>query len=709
MLNQNNNKSSLGLNANAMYDWKSRPRQPSGASAQRPQESMYGSTKGVANSAGVPKFGAGQSMSSGMNKAASMLSAAQVNTDALSLSPELARQSRRSQMFVNSPVAQREAAMMDMGRSQTGPAMPVSQAIPQRPAAPQQQTPDQKLAAAQQYYNSVRNLESTGRPDYSDYNMKTGLRNQVVEDNNRSLEAAVDHQGAGGGLRYRPTSTAFGTPEQARQAAADFRGMYGAEQAATQAAQRGLDGQFNRFQESRVARDNAQAERGLDPVAARRDIDRLSAQFAAITKQGVAPGVRFVDFVQQEIDAGRMSPSSSAIQIIEENYGHKFKRAPLQDLPLSVRAQEYGFAPETPQTQPVGPEASLIELARANAARERREQQEADQPRRDMLKQQATQQGAARAAYAADFAALRGQGLSPQQANLALGQQAAMQSFYNAQAMPARIKADADTAVADLNNRAQLTSEAMQGQNRIDLKEMELDAEAQVREAERDSRMRQREDEKGQFAADAYQRGMSAGLTGDPGDPNTPMGMHIAREMALRYGTPMPNVQQSATQGLENATPSQRELAISMATGKVSEDSRINIQDSPISRSMPLALNTMQRQNMPEDMQLEALGRLYNKNLSNPAEAIETAKEIFRSSRSSMEQAGRESGVVMSPEAKARQMQAELMANKPVLDLLKKSSRLDDKKFNQLIFGGAYDTISTNQRSLGILDYINPF
>lgn len=283
--------------------------------------------------------------------------------------------------------------------------------------------------------DSQRSLGFTGAIKNEDY--VSGLNRQADDYGQRrqSADAMNKHLDNGGGLQYRQASTGFGTSEQTAQAAADYRGMSAADQARKEAFNSEYDATIQSTRAQRDARDAAQREQGIDPDAARRDINRLSSQFAAITKQKVSPGYRFVDFVQDELASGRLSPDKAkdAIGIIESNYDHKF------DLTQPERTGPSIQAP------------SALDMARQKHA----DRQDMLQQARDYGMQQrqliAAQQGRDRS----NEARLIAQGASVQSAANAVGRQNAVGDAYGQQRAMGQDKLMADIAMnqADVYQR----------------------------------------------------------------------------------------------------------------------------------------------------------------------------------------------------------------------------------------------------------------
>lgn len=243
-----------------------------------------------------------------------------------------------------------------------------------------------------------KNLGFTGAIN-DGYSAPTNRQTDYYGERRASMDAMNKRLDEGGGLQYRQGSTGFGTPEQGTQAAADFNAMYANDKAKQDAYNTQYDATIASTRAERDARDNAQREQGIDPEAARRDINRLSGQFAAITKQGVAPGLKFVDWVQDEINSGRLSPDSDAIKIIQQNYGHKFDLTSPENSGPSIQAP------------------SALDLARQKArdARDAGYKPGMTQAQRDGLDRR-RQQAAAQGKDRSNVANLIGQGLSPYEA-----------------------------------------------------------------------------------------------------------------------------------------------------------------------------------------------------------------------------------------------------------------------------------------------------
>ena len=372
---------------------------------------------------------------------------------------------------------------------------------------------DAKLAAAQEYATGVDQLKDVGVKNYGDYNYKTNLQNQTTEARNASLEAELKRQEGGGGLKYREASTGFGTREQGAQAAADFRNMGAADQARNQRIKDESERLYASTRAERDARNAAQVEQGLNPEQVQKGTSKLTSEFTAITKQGVAPGLKFTDYVQQQIDSGRTDISPDAISVIEKNYGVQFNKSPSQQSGPSIQ----------------GP--SLIDLARQKAAdaRDARGMEEAQQQGRERRREQA----AAQAAYRSDAARLIGQGMSPQQAHQALARDQATKDFYDANVAMQSAEAQGQIGAAGLQAQADMYRSNMQFlDNSADRKEKSAQRLYDQQQAENQAMM--------QIEQQASQ------LPGDPRDPNTPAGRYAATQRALRLGVQPPNPIQAA-------------------------------------------------------------------------------------------------------------------------------------------------------------------
>lgn len=276
VLQPNQKKNQLGLTGSNLYSWQSKPmqgRQPSGASAPRAPQSDYYSTPGVANRAGVPKAPtAGPEpiknwsyTSQAPAPAASMGTQPQSSPYTKGIDQTKA-DNRADYLSANVPpqLAQKYYDNKMAGRTKLSPEEAVAyyKANYQAPAVAQgavqglQDRGNAQLSAAQAYATGVNQLKDTGVKNYGDYNYKTGLQNQTTEARNASLEAELQRQEAGGGLKAtnQQLSNLYGIrdAELASREAAAFNTMSAADQEKKDAFNKAYDEGFAKYQAIRT-------------------------------------------------------------------------------------------------------------------------------------------------------------------------------------------------------------------------------------------------------------------------------------------------------------------------------------------------------------------------------------------------------------------------------------------------------------------------
>lgn len=190
---------------------------------------------------------------------------------------------------------------------------------------------DAKVASAQKQLDDTRNLAQVGKPDYTDYNDKTGRRNKRMEENNARMEAENERQRKGGGLKYQQPSTGFGTPEQGAQAASNFNNLAAAEQAKKDAYNAEQDALMAKHAQGRITNNAKDAttygvQDGEQMGNTKWDLNKLTAEFSVFQKANPTSNrMKFVDFVQAKINNGEIPYGDDMLKVISKNYGVQFK------------------------------------------------------------------------------------------------------------------------------------------------------------------------------------------------------------------------------------------------------------------------------------------------------------------------------------------------------------------------------------------------
>ena len=455
---------------------------------------------------------------------------------------------------------------------------------------------DAQLAAAQEYATGVDQLKDVGVKNYGDYNYKTDIQNKRIAEDNASLEAELKRQEAGGGLKYRQASTGFGTPEQVSQDAASINALYGAEKSKKEAYNAEQDKVMADWKQTKAAKDEFQRESmGIDPDKARKDINRLSGQFAAITKQGVAPGYKFIDFVQDEIRNNKVDPG--AIKIIEENYSHTFDKTPSQQSGQSAPAQ------------------SALDLARQKAAdtRDARGTKEAQQRGLERRREQAAAQGA----YRERAAALMGQGLSPQQAHQALARDQATQDFYNANIKVAQGQGQGGAAMADLYK------------TQMQFMDSQLD-----RKDRSEQRAYDQDKTKRAQVAGLFQQAASMFPGQNLYDPSSQAGRWIEDQQRIMDGLQPRNRIQEAKDS-QSRTPEQIKDVADSVVGKLTQDNTFDPKDPS---SINSVVSGVGNSGLSPDEQADAVSQIIGADIKKPMIAMEKISDIFKNAPKTKEE-----------------------------------------------------------------------
>lgn len=133
------------------------------------------------------------------------------------------------------------------------------------------------------------------------------------------------------GLKYRQSSTGFGTGEQAAQAASDFNNMAAAEQAKKDAYKAEQDALMAKHQQNRATNNAKDAttygvKDGEQMGNTKWDLNKLTAEFSVFQKANpTSSRMKFVDFVQAKINNGEIPYSDDMLKVISKNYGVQFK------------------------------------------------------------------------------------------------------------------------------------------------------------------------------------------------------------------------------------------------------------------------------------------------------------------------------------------------------------------------------------------------
>ncbi len=462
-----------------------------------------------------------------------------------------------------------------------------------------------RIDAANQYYQDTRNLKNTEVADNTDYNFKTELANQRIDANNASMEAELERQRSGGGLKSNNTdlSGLYGSPIQkevnARDAAvlnADANRM----KAAREEYNAEQDRQFSNWRSSQNELRNRQEQpAGSNPDAlglkdgkqASLDIAGLTGQFNAIMKNGQSKGLKFKDFVQNKIDSGELNLSDDVVKLVAKNYG-AFAEANADR--ATTFASRWG-----------NPTAEM----RDAASKRREDRQKASDEGMARRRETAMQQGQDRAAVAN----LIGKGYTPAQANAAVARDNQIGAYYNMAS---------GLANAELQSRERIA----EGRNKTDIYQTDamIGDRAAQRKADADMMKWQQQQVSNKSFMDAY-NSVPSNLSGDPYDPTTPAGQYAVNQYRLSQGMPPIDFTGKAkATPPEQRTPQQSTAMADKAIGSL-KDTGWN-QDNPT--SMISAINHFQREGLSPRETLEAMGKISGKDYRIEADATDAMRTI---------------------------------------------------------------------------------
>jgi hypothetical protein len=201
-----------------------------------------------------------------------------------------------------------------------------------------------KGSAAKAAEESRRNLEFTGASTGNEYADSLNKRSDHYASRRESADAMNAHQNAGGGLKYRQSSTGFGMPEQVSQSTGEFRAMADQEKSKWDAYNKSQDAAMDKHQQdSRQHWSDLGQKLGLeDTRQAKESIDKITGEYQAIAKSGKAKGLKFIDFIQNKIDTGRLMLDGDTVKVISNSYGHEFKGTEGNDQRTASYSDQWG-------------------------------------------------------------------------------------------------------------------------------------------------------------------------------------------------------------------------------------------------------------------------------------------------------------------------------------------------------------------------------
>lgn len=457
-----------------------------------------------------------------------------------------------------------------------------------------------------------------------------------------SAEAMNKRLDAGGGLQYKQASTGFGTPEEVSQAAGSLNAMAAADKAKQDMYNSEQDKVMSDWKQSKAAKDEYMRESmgtkndPFDPDAARKDVNRLSGQFAAITKQGVAPGMKFTDFVQEEIRSGRLSPNSDALKIIEANYSHEFDKSPGQSAGMAAPAQ------------------SAIDMARAKAkeARDAGYSPGMTQAQRDGLDRRravAAQQGADRS----NVANLIGQGLSPYEAR----QEVAAANLKQQEIMDKQAARNASLQADQLNFMQQ---QAMYNQTR--------------------------EQNKADRIAEFYARNPNAAIAG------TPEYAQAQAMIAYNQGKPPADPTGGMMPPGGNRTPVQSQAMVNSIVGRVPDQ----VSDPKSPQAPAQIISFAQTNGLNAKEQVEVLSRTIGQPVNTKDGGRDFIKALVAESDAKAAEAGKSMGGGYIQSGSQEYIAAHrnsIASNMPVIKAIAEANGISESELNQIMNANKYGRI----------------